>query len=115
MAETQNSAGGVVGPAESDDDASTKTYELPYDLLSIAAGSQLIKSLWPTQQRSINTLLFDWDGTVVDSAQLGLTAFEQSFAARALLLIRRLSRSLLAKLVFRLRSDGPAEREVATR
>ena len=31
--------------------------------------------------RSINTLLFDWDGTVVDSAQLGLTAFEQSFAA----------------------------------
>jgi HAD superfamily hydrolase (TIGR01549 family) len=29
----------------------------------------------------INTLLFDWDGTVVDSAQLGLTAFEQSFAA----------------------------------
>src|SRR5882672_5274647 len=30
---------------------------------------------------TINTLLFDWDGTVVDSAQLGLTAFEQSFAA----------------------------------
>jgi HAD superfamily hydrolase (TIGR01549 family) len=30
---------------------------------------------------SISTLLFDWDGTVVDSAQLGLTAFEQSFAA----------------------------------
>ena len=29
---------------------------------------------------SIATLLFDWDGTVVDSAQLGLTAFEQSFA-----------------------------------
>lgn len=26
-------------------------------------------------------MLFDWDGTVVDSAQLGLTAFEQSFAA----------------------------------
>jgi HAD superfamily hydrolase (TIGR01662 family) len=26
-------------------------------------------------------LLFDWDGTLVDSAQLGLTAFEQSFAA----------------------------------
>jgi len=49
MAELKNSAGGVVGPAESDDDASTKTYELPYDLLSIAAGSQLIKSLWPTQ------------------------------------------------------------------
>ena len=29
----------------------------------------------------ISTLLFDWDGTLVDSAQLGLTAFEQSFAA----------------------------------
>jgi phosphoglycolate phosphatase len=29
---------------------------------------------------SINTLLFDWDGTVVDSAQLGLTAYEKSFA-----------------------------------
>jgi HAD superfamily hydrolase (TIGR01549 family) len=30
---------------------------------------------------SVNVLLFDWDGTLVDSAQLGLTAFEQSFAA----------------------------------
>jgi HAD superfamily hydrolase (TIGR01509 family) len=30
---------------------------------------------------SITTLLFDWDGTIVDSAQLGLTAFERSFAA----------------------------------
>ena len=30
--------------------------------------------------RSITTLLFDWDGTVVDSAQLGLKAFEKSFA-----------------------------------
>jgi HAD superfamily hydrolase (TIGR01509 family) len=29
----------------------------------------------------IDTLLFDWDGTLVDSAPLGLTAFEQSFAA----------------------------------
>ena len=35
-------------------------------------------------QRSISTLLFDWDGTLVDSAQLGLTAFEQSFAALGL-------------------------------
>jgi len=33
------------------------------------------------QSASITTLLFDWDGTVVDSAQLGLKAFEQSFAA----------------------------------
>lgn len=33
------------------------------------------------QTAAIDTLLFDWDGTVVDSAQLGLTAFEQSFAA----------------------------------
>jgi HAD superfamily hydrolase (TIGR01509 family) len=31
--------------------------------------------------RTINTLLFDWDGTLVDSAQLGLTAFEHSFAS----------------------------------
>ncbi|MGI9166267.1 MAG: HAD family hydrolase [Pyrinomonadaceae bacterium] len=29
---------------------------------------------------SVTTLLFDWDGTVVDSAQLGLTAFKKSFA-----------------------------------
>jgi HAD superfamily hydrolase (TIGR01662 family) len=29
---------------------------------------------------SVTTLLFDWDGTLVDSAQLGLTAFQQSFA-----------------------------------
>ncbi len=33
------------------------------------------------QTAAIDTLLFDWDGTVVVSAQLGLTAFEQSFAA----------------------------------
>ncbi len=30
--------------------------------------------------RSLTTLLFDWDGTVVDSAQLGLTAYEKAFA-----------------------------------
>jgi len=30
--------------------------------------------------RSITTLLFDWDGTVVDSAQQGLTAYEKAFA-----------------------------------
>jgi len=29
---------------------------------------------------AITTLLFDWDGTVVDSAQLGLTAYEKVFA-----------------------------------
>lgn len=34
-----------------------------------------------TSTQSITTLLFDWDGTLVDSAQLGLTAFEQSFVA----------------------------------
>ncbi len=33
------------------------------------------------QTASVTTLLLDWDGTLVDSAQLGLTAFEQSFAA----------------------------------
>src|SRR6185369_1526897 len=30
-------------------------------------------------QRQINTLLFDWDGTLVDSAHLGLVAFEKTF------------------------------------
>jgi HAD superfamily hydrolase (TIGR01509 family) len=34
----------------------------------------------PHSTRSINTLLFDWDGTVVDSAQLGLVAYEKAFA-----------------------------------
>lgn len=29
---------------------------------------------------SISVLLFDWDGTLVDSAQLGLVAYEKSFA-----------------------------------
>ncbi len=32
------------------------------------------------QTQTITTLLFDWDGTIVDSHQLGLTAFERSFA-----------------------------------
>jgi len=30
--------------------------------------------------KSITTLLFDWDGTVVDSAHLGLLAYEKAFA-----------------------------------
>ncbi|MCM3901096.1 MAG: HAD family hydrolase [Pyrinomonadaceae bacterium] len=30
---------------------------------------------------NITTLLFDWDGTIADSAQLGLTAFQKSFDA----------------------------------
>jgi len=30
--------------------------------------------------RQITTLIFDWDGTCVDSAQLGLMAFEKTFA-----------------------------------
>lgn len=29
---------------------------------------------------SVTTILFDWDGTIVDSAQLGLVAYEKSFA-----------------------------------
>ena len=29
---------------------------------------------------SITTLLFDWDGTLVDSAHLGLAAYEKAFA-----------------------------------
>jgi HAD superfamily hydrolase (TIGR01549 family) len=32
----------------------------------------------------ISAMLFDWDGTVVDSAQLGLVAFQKSFAALGL-------------------------------
>lgn len=32
------------------------------------------------QTESITALLFDWDGTVVDSAQLALIAFQKSFA-----------------------------------
>ena len=31
-------------------------------------------------QDHINTLVFDWDGTLVDSAHLGLTAFQKTFA-----------------------------------
>jgi HAD superfamily hydrolase (TIGR01549 family) len=30
--------------------------------------------------KSITTMLFDWDGTVVDSARLGLIAYEKAFA-----------------------------------
>lgn len=33
------------------------------------------------QSNNITTLLFDWDGTIVDSAELGLAAFQKSFAA----------------------------------
>lgn len=33
---------------------------------------------------AISGLLFDWDGTLVDSAQLGLIAFQKSFAALGL-------------------------------
>ena len=29
--------------------------------------------------RSIRALLFDWDGTLADSAQLGLVAFQKTF------------------------------------
>jgi len=31
-------------------------------------------------RNAINTLIFDWDGTLVDSAQLGLVAFEKTFS-----------------------------------
>ena len=38
---------------------------------------------WQMDPRTenITTLLFDWDGTIADSAQLGLTAFQKSFGA----------------------------------
>ena len=32
------------------------------------------------RQRSITTLLFDWDGTLFDSASTGFTAFQKTFA-----------------------------------
>ena len=44
--------------------------------------------------RSITTLLFDWDGTLVDSAQLGLNAFEKSFAALGVVFDHDLYRSV---------------------
>ncbi|HKO99437.1 MAG TPA: HAD family hydrolase [Pyrinomonadaceae bacterium] len=34
-----------------------------------------------SKSQAITTLLFDWDGTIVDSHQLGLLAFERSFAS----------------------------------
>ena len=34
----------------------------------------------PRTTRTITTLLFDWDGTLADSAQLGLAAFQKTFA-----------------------------------
>jgi HAD superfamily hydrolase (TIGR01549 family) len=34
----------------------------------------------PNRQHQITTLVFDWDGTLADSAQLGLLAFQNSFA-----------------------------------
>lgn len=37
-----------------------------------------------SRTESITTLLFDWDGTLVDSAQLGLIAFQKSFASMGL-------------------------------
>jgi len=58
---------------------------LPTEVASLAqraavSSSENYQIVNPTTAR-VKTLLFDWDGTVVDSAQLGLTAFEQSFAA----------------------------------
>ena len=43
-----------------------------------------------TPRPSITTLLFDWDGTLVDSAQLGLVAFERSFAELGLIFDRQI-------------------------
>jgi HAD superfamily hydrolase (TIGR01549 family) len=34
----------------------------------------------PISTESITTLVFDWDGTLADSAQLGLAAFQKTFA-----------------------------------
>lgn len=38
-----------------------------------------ISTQMPNKDR-VNTLVFDWDGTLVDSAHLGLTAFQKTFA-----------------------------------
>jgi len=46
-----------------------------------------------SSRRSIKALLFDWDGTVVDSAHLGLSAFEQSFAELGFVFDHELYRS----------------------
>lgn len=45
--------------------------------LSLHSKRSLPVSLQP---KDITTLLFDWDGTIADSAQLGLAAFQKSFA-----------------------------------
>jgi len=34
----------------------------------------------PATKSNVTTLIFDWDGTLVDSAHLGLLAFQKSFA-----------------------------------
>jgi HAD superfamily hydrolase (TIGR01549 family) len=34
----------------------------------------------PVTKSDVNTLIFDWDGTLVDSAHLGLVAFQKTFA-----------------------------------
>lgn len=36
--------------------------------------------IWMDRNRHINSLIFDWDGTLVDSAHLGLLAFEKTFS-----------------------------------
>lgn len=39
-----------------------------------------LKSPAVKSRATISTLLFDWDGTIVDSAQLGLNAYQKAFA-----------------------------------
>ena len=34
----------------------------------------------PVSKSDVTTLIFDWDGTLVDSAHLGLLAFQKTFA-----------------------------------
>jgi beta-phosphoglucomutase-like phosphatase (HAD superfamily) len=34
----------------------------------------------PVTKSDVTTLIFDWDGTLVDSAHLGLLAFQKTFA-----------------------------------
>ena len=44
-------------------------------------GDDWVTSMYmPNSTHSITTLLFDWDGTLADSAPLGLAAFQKTFA-----------------------------------
>jgi HAD superfamily hydrolase (TIGR01549 family) len=55
-------------------DASAGASRMGYNFLIMAFANFM------NSNREITALIFDWDGTLVDSAQLGLVAFERTFA-----------------------------------